>query len=78
MFVTYVMAKSFGINLNHGFNLSLASKEWKTWVLKNETRKKGPMVAIVKNYLAEKKAEREAERAAHNTARGEGHAADAY
>ena len=36
------------------------------------------MVAIVKNYLAEKKAEREAERAAHNTARGEGHAADAY
>ena len=37
-------------------------------VMNNETRKKGTMVAIVKTYMAEKKAEREARHAARNAA----------
>ena len=37
-------------------------------VLNNETRKKGKMVTIVKNYLAEKKAEREARSAQRSAA----------
>ncbi|KOO32367.1 hypothetical protein Ctob_013763 [Chrysochromulina tobinii] len=49
-------------------NLQLAAQEWKTWVMNNETRKKGTMVAIVKTYMAEKKAEREARHAARNAA----------
>jgi len=68
LFVAYSMAKEFKININHGFNLQLAAQEWKTWVMNNETRKKGTMVAIVKTYMAEKKAEREARHAARNAA----------
>ena len=37
-------------------------------VMNNETRKKGTMVAIVKTYMAEKKAEREARHAARHAA----------
>ena len=31
IFIAYVMAKAYGINLNHGFLLGLAAQEWKTW-----------------------------------------------
>jgi hypothetical protein len=27
----YCMAKEFNINVNHGFNLTLAAEEWKAW-----------------------------------------------
>lgn len=37
-------------------------------VIDNETRKKGAIVTIVKNYAAEKKAEREARNAARRAA----------
>ena len=37
--------------------------------MNNETRKKGAMVAIVKTYMAEKKAERKARNAARNAVR---------
>lgn len=37
-------------------------------VLSHETRKKGPIVTIVKEYIAEKKAEREARAEARRTA----------
>ena len=41
-------------------------------VLKSDTRKKGVIAAVVKDYLNKKKAEREAERArAHTEARTE-------
>jgi hypothetical protein len=31
VYIAYCMAKEYGINLNHGFNLALAAREWKAW-----------------------------------------------
>lgn len=31
LFIAYAMAKEYGININHGFNLKLAAQEWKSW-----------------------------------------------
>lgn len=31
VFMAYFMAKNQGVNLNHGFDLKLAAKEWGAW-----------------------------------------------
>jgi len=52
----------------HTPRLGLAAAEWKSWVLSHETRKKGLLLTIVKQYVAEKKAEREARTEARRAA----------